>query len=45
MEVRPGYKQTEIGQLPNDWSCERLRNAAAKRANAIVGGPFGVVSV
>ena len=41
MEVRPGYKQTEIGQLPVDWQCERLCNAAANRANAIVGGPFG----
>jgi type I restriction enzyme S subunit len=41
MEVRPGYKETKIGPLPEDWSCERVRDAAANRANAIVGGPFG----
>jgi type I restriction enzyme S subunit len=24
MEVRPGYKHTEVGVLPKDWGCERL---------------------
>lgn len=41
MEVRPGYKQTEIGVIPTDWGCERIGDAAATSANAIVGGPFG----
>ncbi len=41
MGMRLGCKQTEIGELPEDWTCERVGNAAANRANAIVGGPFG----
>jgi type I restriction enzyme S subunit len=41
MEVRPGYKQSEVGVIPGDWACERLGSAAANRPNAIVGGPFG----
>ncbi len=41
MEVRPGYKQTEVGVIPENWDCQRIRDAAAKTANAIVGGPFG----
>ena len=24
MEVKPGYKQTEIGVIPEDWACEKL---------------------
>jgi type I restriction enzyme S subunit len=41
MDVSPGYKQTEIGVLPEQWDCARIGNAAANSANAIVGGPFG----
>jgi type I restriction enzyme S subunit len=41
MEVRPGYKLTEVGVLPEQWDCERIGDAAANSANAIVGGPFG----
>lgn len=41
MEVRPGYKQTEVGEIPESWTCERVRDAAASTANSIVGGPFG----
>jgi type I restriction enzyme S subunit len=41
MEVKPGYKQTEVGVIPEDWSCERIGGATANRTNAIVGGPFG----
>ena len=41
MEVRPGYKQSEVGVIPEAWECERLCDAAANIANAIVGGPFG----
>ncbi len=41
MEVRQGYKQTELGAVPEDWECERISDAAANSANAIVGGPFG----
>lgn len=41
MEVRPGYKQAEVGVIPEAWDCERIRDAAANKANAVVGGPFG----
>src|SRR5258708_6664098 len=41
MEVRHGYKLTEVGVIPEEWDCERIRDAAANSANAIVGGPFG----
>jgi type I restriction enzyme S subunit len=41
MDVRPGYKQTEVGVIPEDWDCERIHDAAASSTNAIVGGPFG----
>lgn len=41
MELRPGYKQTEVGVIPEEWDCEPMRDAAANIANAIVGGPFG----
>ena len=41
MEVRAGYKETELGAVPEDWECERISDAAANSANAIVGGPFG----
>ena len=36
MEVRPGYKQTEVGVIPEDWKCERLGECARFRT-----GPFG----
>jgi len=28
MEVRPGYKQTEVGVIPEDWDVKRLGNLA-----------------
>jgi hypothetical protein len=27
MEVRPGYKQTEVGVIPEDWSTATLESA------------------
>ncbi|MHA7601931.1 restriction endonuclease subunit S [Alicycliphilus sp. T452] len=36
MEVRPGYKQTEVGVLPADWTLEPLGKHATFRT-----GPFG----
>lgn len=41
MEVKQGYKQTEVGVIPEDWDCAVIRNAVASKPNAIVGGPFG----
>ena len=29
MEVRPGYKQTEVGVIPEDWEVKRLGALAA----------------
>ncbi len=39
--MNPGYKQTEVGVIPEDWDCAPIRDAAMNRDNAIVGGPFG----
>lgn len=39
--VPPGYKQTDVGLIPEDWSCPAIQQIAAMRPNAIVGGPFG----
>jgi type I restriction enzyme S subunit len=41
MEVTPGYKQTEVGVIPEDWECTNVRDIASPIRNAIVGGPFG----
>ena len=40
-EIRPGYKQTEVGVIPEDWDCVSVGEVAVRKANAIVGGPFG----
>src|SRR2546427_1642827 len=41
MEVKPGYKQTQAGVIPEDWDCTTVRDLASSIRNAIVGGPFG----
>jgi type I restriction enzyme S subunit len=41
MELRAGYKQTELGSIPEDWDSPRICDASANTLNAIVGGPFG----
>lgn len=42
MEVRPGYKQTEVGVIPNDWAIDSVDSVPAKGGkNGIVDGPFG----
>lgn len=41
MELKPGYKRTEVGVIPEEWECLRIADLAAPVANAIVGGPFG----
>lgn len=40
-EINPGYKQTEVGAIPDDWDCVSVAEVAARKANSIVGGPFG----
>lgn len=39
--MKPGYKQTEVGVIPVEWSCARIRDAASRASNSTVGGPFG----
>jgi len=39
--ARPAYKQTEVGVIPEDWVSPSIKEIAANRPNAIVGGPFG----
>lgn len=38
MEVKPGYKQTEVGVIPEDWYVCELRNLSR-----IITGPFGTL--
>jgi type I restriction enzyme, S subunit len=39
--VKAGYKQTEVGVIPEDWECSNVRGIASNARNALVGGPFG----
>jgi len=39
--MKPSYKQTEVGVIPEEWDCLRIRDAASRASNSIVGGPFG----
>ena len=42
MEVRKGYKQTEVGIIPEDWDVSTLESITPRnRPNGIVDGPFG----
>ncbi|MEI8133403.1 MAG: restriction endonuclease subunit S, partial [Leptolinea sp.] len=39
--VKPGYKQTEVGVIPEDWDCCRISETTARNPNSIKIGPFG----
>lgn len=42
MEVKPGYKQTEVGIIPEKWDVDSLSSVTPRdRPNGIVDGPFG----
>jgi len=41
MELKPGYKQTEVGVIPEEWESTCVTAVASSSRNAIVGGPFG----
>ncbi|MBW5805858.1 restriction endonuclease subunit S [Burkholderia sp. COPS] len=41
MELKPGFKQTEVGMIPETWNVVTVGAAASNTRNAIVGGPFG----
>jgi type I restriction enzyme S subunit len=40
-KVKPGYKQTKVGVIPEEWKSSTVRGLASSARNAIVGGPFG----
>ncbi|SKC49450.1 restriction endonuclease subunit S [Paraburkholderia hospita] len=41
MELKRGYKRTEVGVIPEDWKGTTVGAVASSTRNAIVGGPFG----
>jgi type I restriction enzyme, S subunit len=41
MEVRPGYKLTEVGVIPEEWGVHRLDSLGAGTTPPIKAGPFG----
>ena len=40
-QLRPGYRRTDVGIIPEDWRCVAVADLAARKPNSIVGGPFG----
>ncbi len=41
MEVKPGYKQTELGVISEEWWVSRLDSLGSGGIPAINAGPFG----
>jgi type I restriction enzyme S subunit len=42
MELKPGYKQTEVGVIPEDWTVDTVASVTPRNTrNGIVDGPFG----
>ncbi len=41
MELKPGYKQTEVGVIPENWQQSKIGDIASSARNSVVGGPFG----
>lgn len=39
--IRAGYKQTEVGVIPEDWNCVKLASLGAGAIPPIKAGPFG----
>lgn len=40
--LRPGYKLTEVGVIPEDWSVDSVESVTPRGGkNGIVDGPFG----
>jgi type I restriction enzyme S subunit len=39
MELKPGYKQTEVGVIPEDWDVKRLRDISPSQSVGIVINP------
>lgn len=40
-QLKSGYKQSDLGFIPEDWVLTTVRGIASHAKNAIVGGPFG----
>ena len=43
MEVKPGYKQTEVGVIPEDWDSLSIKDILAKNGGSVKTGPFGTL--
>lgn len=41
MELEPDFKLSKAGPIPDDWEMTTIGQVAARKRNAIVGGPFG----
>ncbi len=41
MELKPGYKQTEAGIIPEDWNDFTVEELKSSKENALSTGPFG----
>jgi type I restriction enzyme S subunit len=41
MDVRPGYKQTDVGVIPEDWGYARLDSLGDGKRPPVKAGPFG----
>ena len=42
MELRPGYKRTEVGVIPEEWDVDTVASVTPRNVrNGIVDGPFG----
>jgi type I restriction enzyme S subunit len=39
MEVKPGYKRTEIGHIPSDWDIRRLKHISPQQCVGVVVNP------
>jgi type I restriction enzyme, S subunit len=40
-QLKEGYKQTELGIIPEDWEISQVKDIASHTKNAIASGPFG----
>jgi type I restriction enzyme S subunit len=40
-KIPAGYKQTEVGVIPEEWVSSSVQKIASSERNSIVGGPFG----
>ena len=39
MELKPGYKQTEVGVIPEDWEVKALKEISPKQSVGLVINP------